>query len=523
MMAKAQPVQPSEATAVPVKASRNSSRNLTKGLLKMCDAQNLEPYMATIPMWDNHNEEQVMREASFFPIHEALDHIIEPGKEMDYASLDEPSQIGFRQELLDWQSRTSSTLSLPYICLALWGDTAPMSHRDSLCLLTVRILSGVHKCRIWIWGASKNQLCQCGCKGRHTMDSVWRIVAWMFRACMAGRWPMVDHNGDRWRIGSRAVRAVRAGQPLRTAASCIAKTGDWMWFKQVLNLQSWQVRKGTDRLCWMCHACRDNAFDTTPVATWRSTITSMQDIVKPTSRDSFTSAFWEIPGTTLATVKADWMHVVDLGVLQSCVGAIVFDLFIELGGSYANPKPACGRLLKLFRSVARDMDCDLPFASLTVHMMRAAWDKKPKMKLKAAEGRYFAPILLQVLKECFATTSSYQLLRIEVLDTLCKCYTLFQNWEGISSTHQLTRLARRHVMLYQEMHRMTADKLCFVVQPKHHIMLHLAENSWSNPATEWCYGDESQIGKAVKVVSNSARPNIVTHLIKRYIITRQWM
>ena len=79
-------------------------------------------------------------------------------------------------------------------------------------------------------------------------------------------------------------------------------------------------------------------------------------------------------------------------------------------------------------------------------------------------------------------------------------------------------------MLYQELRRgVVDDEKAYCIQPKHHIMIHLAEHSSNNPIAEWCYGDESQIGKACKVVEHMSRPQIVAKLVPRYITTRTWM
>lgn len=213
------------------KASRNSSRNLRATIDRLSDSQltGLEPYVCSIPIWDAANQRQVMADSSFLCLHEALDMLVPAGQEEEFTSLDTPDQAGFISDLRHWRARVHSAVSLPFLCLALWGDTAPSSRTDSLCLLTVRLLSGIHKIRLWIWAGSKKQFCNCGCKGRHTTEAVFNVIAWMLRSLAAARFPAVDHLGRPWPKGSQ--RYQRAGQPMRFGGALLGKTGDWMWLK----------------------------------------------------------------------------------------------------------------------------------------------------------------------------------------------------------------------------------------------------------------------------------------------------
>ena len=517
-LAQAAPTGPS--------GNANSSRSLRRSLAKFSDTdvKHLEPYICDIPLWDCEHQRQVMRPSAFLAVHEAYDLLIPHGIEDEYCSLDDQSQAGVHDDLQAWQTRVGAALTLPTLCICLWGDSAPMSHRDSLVLMTTRLLSGVHKFKLWVWACSKKSLCACGCKGRCTFQAVWQVLAWMFRALASGVWPSVDHRGEPWGDSRQHMyRASRAGSPLRFQGACTTKTGDWQWLKQALNLQGWSQLRAGSRLCWMCRATTVDAFTVTPVAPWRSSLTSMDDILCPTTRDQFVSDFWSIPGVSLRTIKPDWMHCVDIGILQSVMGCIFFDLWRELGGTYTHPERACSQLLHLVRTQARNLGVDCPIADLTIFMIRVKNKKKPRLRLKAAEGRYMAPILRAILVHHFDRDTPYKVLRFQCFDALCSCYDLFADWHGQDSSRRLGELARRHVLLYCELARTRTDRKMWVVQPKHHIFLHLAEGSVSNPILSWCYSEESSIGRAAKVVAAMARGHIVRMLIPRYILTRSFI
>ena len=244
------------------------------------------------------------------------------------------------------------------------------------------------------------------------------------------------------------------------------KTGDWMWFKQCLNLQGWAKYSPTARICWMCLADLSNAYDVRPAAQWRRSLCGMTHILNPGTKDQFVSRFWSIPGTGLGTIRADWMHVCDLGILQSVTGSVFWELFKLLGGSYSSPKGACAKLLNMVKVQARALEIEPPINALTVYMIRVTMKKKPRMRLKAAEGRFMLPILHAILLHCFPATSPYEVLRIRCVQALLSCYEHLRDWRGMESTRALGELARRHVILFMELHTAAGDKKLYLLIPK---------------------------------------------------------
>ena len=55
-------------------------------------------------------------------------------------------------------------------------------------------------------------LCKCGCRGTHTLQPLWDIIAWMFRVAESGIRPKTDHRGLPWPPSS--LRAQLADEPL---------------------------------------------------------------------------------------------------------------------------------------------------------------------------------------------------------------------------------------------------------------------------------------------------------------------
>ena len=151
---------------------------------------------------------------------------------------------GLRKDLGSGGGRMglTSTGLHKYLPIGLWGDSAVLHKRDSLHMLLWTVLSGSVRKRFWLCACNKRLLCQCGCKGRCTYDGIWAVISWMFRALLTMTYPRVDHTGRPFPRGS--FRASKAMRPLRIGGACVAKYGDWSWFKAVLGLRGWRGEGG---------------------------------------------------------------------------------------------------------------------------------------------------------------------------------------------------------------------------------------------------------------------------------------
>ena len=102
--------------------------------------------------------------------------------------------------------------------LGLWGDSAPYNTRDSLFLCLWNVLSGLHHLRYWFTAFPKRVMCACGCKGRHTMATVWSVLHMCLMALLTGKSPGHRHDGTAFADSNFAndkARAKRAGKNLR--------------------------------------------------------------------------------------------------------------------------------------------------------------------------------------------------------------------------------------------------------------------------------------------------------------------
>jgi len=301
------------------------------------------------------------------------------------------AQAGVEKDLQTWLDRTgveATPHKPPLVACSLWGDSAPYSSKDSVHLLIMTLVSGIHHVWWWVVAFGKQAFCRCGCKGKCTYEGIWRILAWSFRAAAAGVHPSFDHRGNKFRPDSYLGQLV--GSPMHIRGALVSKRGDWQWLKATLGLCGWRGEGPLKRICWLCQACLGGdcpAYDFTSAACWRTKLFDMKKFWA--AHQVFVSLFWSVPGFCISFCKPDWMHVCCLGILQYAIGCAMWELFVFMGGTMKRSISACSKLLCMIRAMSKDMEMDCPITDLTVCMFRAQPSKKPKMKLKAAEGRLF--------------------------------------------------------------------------------------------------------------------------------------
>ena len=143
------------------------------------------------------------------------------------------------------------------------------------------------------------------------------------------------------------------------------------------------------------------------------------------------------------------MHTCCLGALLAYEGNCMWELFVSLGGTFNNHLGPCSVLLNMAKVMAtKELGIEQPFASLTIGMFRSKASKRPVMRLKAAEARYFLPVLVHMLKKFFSCQSEHELNRLHCGQALRRCYAELRNWSYVDSPRKLEKAASRHLILY---------------------------------------------------------------------------
>ena len=138
------------------------------------------------------------------------------------------------------------------------------------------------------------------------------------------------------------------------------------------------------------------------------------------------------------------------------------------------------------------------------------------MKLKAAEGRRYIPILAKMILHFFGTDGRWGLI-YNCINQLAICYDIMDNW-SLATARDFASHGRKYLLLCKVLRDSSTDPLVWKIFPKHHLALHCFETI-TNPRTLWNYGDESEIGKAVSIAKKANGRELHRMLIQRYITT----
>jgi hypothetical protein len=522
-LAKARSKVTRDANPAVEKDVKNSSRTLLRSL--QAHAVLHPVYTAKVTQWDRKKLEKTTADMAFLPPHETLGALVQQGQEAEWCSLT-GAQQGFQGDLEAWAAKVGvSLLDNFFACLALWGDAAPHTKRDSIYLLLFMVMSGVHRTRFWICAFSKKLTCKCGCFGRCTFNDVFQVISWSMRALMCGQYPACDHEGKLF--DATSYRGRLAGKRLPVCGAMLSKCGDWDWFKHALGLVGWKGEGSSKRICWLCQAGFSDGhwcYDFSQTAAWRQTMVDDATFWEMAAHGpQFRSTIWSIPGFSIRFCRPDFMHSCCLGILQYMLGNIMFELFQSLGGTFLKHQHACGLLENIMKLAAKELQVPPPFNSLTLGMFRGAPSKRPRMKLKAAEGRYFLPVLLLMLSKMFGLGTSHEILRYQCADALNNVYLELKNWiPGGTSLQRLGHFGRQHLILYCELSKASTDSMVWNMFPKHHQFIHVVEEARENPKLEWNYPQEDEIGKAGGIAAKCNQSYLCTKVLARYRATFEW-
>ena len=137
--------------------------------------------------------------------------------------------------------------------------------------------------------------------------------------------------------------------------------------------------------------------------------------------------------------------------------------------------------------------------------------KAPKLKIKAAESRYFLPVLHYMLRHYVDMDTPHKELRFHCLDAINTMYKKMKAkpFKGVD----VATYARKYLILYAQLGKEALDERQHLEDgwvhwrwyPKHHLFSHFEEEvqTSGSPLLNWCYSDESFIGEEVRVAEKS--------------------
>ena len=192
---------------------------------------------------------------------------------------------------------------------------------------------------------------------------------------------------------------------------------------------------------------------------------------------------------------------------------------------YEKSKPACGKLLFIFKSMSAKLDVECPLSDLKLYMFKTS-AKSPKFKMGAADGRHTLHILRFILNEVFDRASVHNQLRYGCTMHLDMCYQEIRHWSPDTSPGVVKDCGIKALISYGELSRLSilggdTYSMFWRIYPKFHLFTHCLANANDNPSDSWNYYDEHQIGEAAGICEQLHVNNIHRSLLDRWRISRQ--
>ena len=504
----------------------NISRDVVRTISGV--AKKPQVYSTSFLIWDEKLDKQVETQIYLLLPYEKVDYEILTRKKLTgnrnpeiarwcHLSQDNPL-YDVRKTWMDEMGLSGDDEASIAVC-GLWGDGAVYHTRDSLHLLLFNVLSGVDQTRHWIGAYSKKQQCQCGCKGLCTIESIWRILVWVSLVWSTMEYPATRDDGvlfaDSKKKGDRE-RAKRAGEKMLTRGAFLQKRADWCWLKQIILLMGWSGEGALKRCCYKCLANMSTIpfNDPTTNGLWRSNLLSHQIFLQLCFlQGSKVSGLFDILGLRMEHVSIDLMHVGDLGILLYLQGQILYELFIEMGGVFTRKGTTLSDFMDLIRTASPRVGQQRPpINTITIAMIRKE-KKAPQLSAKGAESRHLLPVICYILRHYFPADTPEKLLRLQCVEKPNEMYQTMYVRGAAFDGEAAARKCREHLVLYSERSRLALETLqhqrtgwvAWRYYPKHHLFNHfeLQVAKSGSPMNDWCYGDESSVGDAVKVAESA--------------------
>ena len=514
----------------------NTHRDIMGHLDKLSDRPQV--YGTDICFWDKRTESQVWQPCDFLLPHEVMHHEIGKGRLEDWAGIQNNPILQSLFE--DWCGRVGLNSSDPdVLAFGIWGDSAVISRSESLFVLLFNCLSGICNRRFWVCAFGKKVVCQCGCFGRHTFDSIFRMLQWSFVALVAGLKPSIRDDGVPFSASKRVGDQARhkdfiKDKKLRARGGVIQKRGDWSWHKCALGMVGWGGEGPERRCCWKCRANYGSIpfRDFYETALWKATVLSHMLFMADVMRSGcYLSEIFNLPGFKHEYITGDLMHTGDLGVLQYLLGIVAWELLVEMGGSMSSCRQQLAYIISLIKTASRTLhQHKQPVNALTIGMIRSKGGSSPKLKVKASAARHLLVCFQYMLEHLVPMETPHAKMRFLVVKHFCSMYHHLQHSLGMTSLLEAASSCRRALILWGELQQADIDPanpdnwqrrgfFLWKLYPKHHLLQHVVEDQMlvsGNPVGHWCYCDESEIGAAVSLAETLQHHCLHVSVIRKH-------
>ena len=495
---------------------KNASRDLLRKFQKSIKSP--EPYFAEIPVRDRTSGKRTMVMYPFLLVHELLCHIV-LAFGFGFKDLCE-FPIGSGSAKIKDQFKKNHNIPNDdlLVPIALFGDGVPFQKKMSMEVFHWSVCSVPHSARNLFTCIEKQDLCDCGCKGRCTLDAILEIFKWSMLVLFMGIHPETRHDKTPW-LPSDKSRKSRKGKMTARAYLAQAK-GDWAWYKQLFGFSGWS----SNNTCWRCRANKTDTpyWDPRPSAKWkRKRLTPQQTFRQILDNGFRISPLFSIPGFTVANICIDVLHAVDLGLAQEILGS----LFFECLGVFARGRNRKEQVLDFEQKLKahyKRMGTTNRINHVTPEMIKRD-GKPPKFRAKGGETRHCVPYALEIGVAMHAANPNEHTARVlECIDGLMEFYMLLVVRPFPMEACQ--KVGRKVYTKFVELNEeaIAQNSLCWRLKPKLHLFMELIDFQMEElgcPADYWNYKDEDYVGLCASVGESRGGPRSAVATAMR-VITR---
>ena len=309
----------------------NLHRDLLRGLLRATIWPHV--YYAAIPVKDPATSAVYTVPFPFLLPHEMMFELKNHVRLQEFTAAGNPAM----EKLVADFSKTFRLAAEDLIPIGLHGDGAPFATkmRDSLEQLSWNFLAGSKNKRFVFTAIPKS------CCSANTMDEILAVFAWSMRVLAQGKMPAARHDGVPFGSDPNCVdhksRLGNAGASLTAHACLVQIRGDWAFYKSTFNFPSW----ASHSICWLCKAQkkRGSQFDFRSCgkdAAWRQARFQPGEFEALLRALGKQSSIFLCPGLRIRHFMVDWLHAVDIGIAQSILGNLFWEVSQLLPGCLTN-------------------------------------------------------------------------------------------------------------------------------------------------------------------------------------------
>lgn len=381
-----------------------------------------------------------------------------------------------------------------------------------------------------VFVVSKRKLCDCGCSGWHTFQSIFDVFSWSMRHLVRGEWPSCRHDGSPWNQHDIQNRTVP--EEALPVAALLQLRGDWEWM-----VVCYRFRFYTSVLfCWMCNATLAAGpccfKDVRREAGHRATLISHSAYVEECARHGDQpSTIFRSPGTKLQHNTVDGMHAGDLGPFQDAMGSL-FWIHITDKRRYKNKAAglvSLNKMIGMYYTANRDKRLTR-ITPLTQAQIRSDSPGYPVLKSSAAGCRHLGDFCLALAYQHLHGGDGHGPFRFRATHRLAGTEAahnalVVQVFEGLTAYQRactekpfnpqtckdgMYTFLDGFMRLSEHWRNGAAEDACAHLpwhpRQKLHLLQHLVEDKivlFGSPADFWCYGDEDFVGVIKKAEAST--------------------